>query len=171
MENELGKICLKCGEKLPDDSSYCVKCGTKIEDNQLNKKTKKIPKKKIGIAIGIVLMIIMVGFIINAVQASNLKKELMRDWQNIEGEDGSYILCILDFSEDKIKYRIETGYSWMDTTIGTYEYKVVNGNTIKVKQYGEWEKVTVKFNDDKTMMTVTPALTSVDEKEQWFNLD
>ena len=29
----------------------------------------------------------------------------------------------------------------------------------------------LKFNDDKTMMTITPALTSVDDEEQWFHLD
>lgn len=171
MENEKGKICPNCGEVLPGDSSFCVKCGTKIEDNQQSKLKKEIPKKKIGIIIGIVLLFVIVGFAINAIRISTLKKELMRDWQNIEGENGSYILCILDFSEDEIKYRIETGYSWMNMTIGTYEYKVINGNTIKVKQYGEWENITVKFNDDKTMMTLTPALTSVDDEEEWFNLD
>lgn len=169
MENEKGKICSNCGEVLQSDSSFCVNCGTKIEDNQQLK--KEIPKEKIRIVIGIVVLFVVVGFAINAIGTSNLKKELMRDWQNVEGEGDSYILCILDFSEDEIKYKIETGYSWMDTTLGTYEYKVISGNTIKVKQYGEWEKITVKFNDDKTMMTLTPALTSVDDKEEWFDMD
>ena len=80
-------------------------------------------------------------------------------------------MCILDFSEDEIEYRVETGYFWLDTTIGTLEYKVIGGNTIKVKQYEKWKKITVKFNDDKTMMTLTPALTNVDDKEEWFNFD
>lgn len=117
------------------------------------------------------MLFVIVGFTINAICISNLKKDLMRDWQNVEGDNDSYILSVLDFSEDKIKYRVETGYSWMDTTIGTYEYKVINGNTIKIKQFGKWEKITVKFNDDKTMMTLTPVLTSVADKEEWFNLD
>lgn len=171
MENEKGKICPNCGEVLPSDSSFCVKCGMKIEDNQQLKLKKENAKKKIGIIIGIVLLFVIVSCAINTVRISNLKKELMRGWNNVEGENGAYILCILDVSEDKIKYRIETGYSWLDTTIGTYEYKPINGNKIKVKQYGEWRKITVKFNDEKNIMTLTPALTSVDDKEEWFNLD
>lgn len=169
MEDEKGKICPNCGEVLPSDSLFCVKCGTKIEENQQVK--KKNPKKKIGIVIGIALLFVIVGFVVNAIRISNLKKELMRDWENVKGEDGSYILCILDFSEDEIEYRIETGYSWLDTTIATLEYKVIGGNTIKVKLYGKWEKITVRFNEDKTMMTLTPALTSADDKEEWFNFD
>jgi len=169
MEDEKGKICSNCGAVLPSDPTFCAECGMKIEDNQQFKKV--IPKKKIGIVIGIVLLFVIAVFAVNAIRISNLKKELMRDWQNVEGENSSYILCVLDFSEDEIEYRVETGYSWMDTTIGTYEYKVINGNTIKVKQYGEWEKITVKFNDDKTIMTLTPALTSADDKEEWFDLD
>ncbi|MDE7114752.1 MAG: hypothetical protein K2O57_11360, partial [Acetatifactor sp.] len=67
---------------------------------------------------------------------------------------------------------LETGYSWMNTTVANYDYKVVNKNTIKVLRYGnKWETITVEFNKDKTMMTVRPALTSVDSVEYWFNLD
>lgn len=35
----------------------------------------------------------------------------------------------------------------------------------------EWQTVTVEFNEDKSMMTVKPALTSIDNEENWFNLD
>ena len=46
------------------------------------------------------------------------------------------------------------------------------GNKIKVNRFGNnWETVEIEFNDDKTMMTVTPALTSVDDEEQWFHID
>lgn len=169
MEDEKGKICPNCGEVLPGDSLFCVKCGTKIEENQQVKTRNS--KKKIGIIIGIVLLFVIAGFVVHAIRTSNLKKELMRDWENVKGENGSYILCILDFSEDEIEYRVETEYFWLDTTIGTLEYKVIGGNTIKVKQYEKWKKITVKFNDDKTMMTLTPALTNVDDKEEWFNFD
>lgn len=175
MENEKERICPNCGEVLSSNTFFCVRCGTKIEDNHLQQLKKEIPKKRIGIVIGtvigIVVLFVIVGFAINAIRKSNLREELMRDWQYVEGENGSYILCILEFSEDDITYRVETGYSWMDMTIGTYEYKVINGNTIKVKQYGEWKKIKVKFDDDKTMMTLSPALTSVDDKEMWFNFD
>ncbi len=179
MENTTEKICPKCGEKLPSDSSFCVKCGTKIDEKEQSGEQSNIApsfleknKKKICLGLVAVVAVALVFFIVNAVQASNLKKELMRDWQTVEGEDGSYIFCILDFSEDEIEYKLETGYAWMDMTVDTYEYKVISGNKIKVKMYGDdWETVTVKFNDDKSMMTVSPALTSVDDEEQWFNFD
>lgn len=171
--------CPECGEGLSCDALFCVKCGTRIEvDSCVNGKTEKSlgffarNKKKIGIGIGAVLGILAVLFIINLVQARNLKKELMRDWSRIEGEEDSYILCILDFSEDDIQYKIETGYAWMDMTIDVFDYKVISGNKMKVSMFGsDWETVTVEFNEDKTMMKVKPALTSVANEEYWFNLE
>ena len=182
MEGTTEKKCPNCGEKLPSDSSFCVKCGTKVDGEvqsgeQLNKAPSFLEKNKKKIGLGVVAIVAVVAvalafFIVNAVQASNLKKELMRDWQTVEGEDGAYILYILDFSEDEIEYKLETGYAWMDMTVDTYEYKVISGNKIKVKMYrDDWETVNVEFNEEKSMMTVSPALTSVDDEEQWFNFD
>ncbi len=59
----------------------------------------------------------------------------------------------------------------MDTSVATYEYKVISKNRVKIKQYGEWETITVKFNDDKSVMTVSPAITSIDDTEIWVNAD
>lgn len=144
MENTTEKICPECGGN---------------------------HKKKAVIALAAVIGILALFFIVNSIQASNLKKELMRDWSTVEGDDGVYILCILDFSDDEIKYRVETGYAWMDTTIATYDYKVISGNKIKVLRYGDWKTISIEFNEDKTMMIVEPALTSIDNREYWFNLD
>lgn len=177
MENDKLVVCPNCGERLLVDSEFCVKCGTKLnqEENVSNTtlpKNNPVNKKMIIIISGIVIAIMVIFFAINAVGAANLKKELLKDWEDIEGEDGSYIVRILDFSDDEIEYRLETGYAWVDTTVATYDYKVVNGNTIKVKRYGdEYETFTIEFNDDKTMMTVTPSLTSVDDEEDWFYFD
>lgn len=178
MENTTEKICPECGEKLPYDSVFCVKCGARIETDTVNdeglENTSGIVenhKKKAVIALAAVIGILALFFIVNSIQASNLKKELMRDWSTVEGDDGIYILCILDFSDDEIKYRVETGYAWMDTTIATYDYKVISGNKIKVLRYGDWKTISIEFNEDKTMMIVEPALTSIDNREYWFNLD
>lgn len=179
MDTQREIVCPKCGEKLPKDSVFCVKCGAKIEEVQKDLTTDSTKesfvrknRKSIIVCIGVVLIIALIGFIINAVQASSLKKELMRDWEDIEGDNGSYILCILDFSDDEIEYKLETGYAFLNTTVATYKYKVVSGNKIKVNRFGdEWETFTVEFTDDKARMTVSPALTSVDNKEHWYNFD
>lgn len=177
-EEQENKVCPNCGEELLSDSVFCVKCGTKIEENQTTPENdSKISflakhKKKIFSIVGAIVAVFLIVFIVNSIQAANLKKQLLRGWENVEGEKGSYIICVLDFSDDEIEYRVETGYKWMDTTIATYDYKVVSGNKIKVNRFGnDWETIEIEFNDDKTMMTVTPALTSVDDEEQWFHID
>ena len=118
MENMMEKVCPNCGEKLPGDSSFCMKCGTKIEEDGPGieqEQPAQAPgfwqknKKKIIIAAAAVAAVVLVFVIVNAVQASNLKKELERGWCKVEGEEGAYILCVLDFSEDEIEYRLETG--------------------------------------------------------------
>ena len=174
MEETTEKICPQCGQKTPGDSEFCVMCGTRVTMDVFNNNVIAKPWKKKEIASLIVAVrgVLAIVFIVNFAQILSLKKELRWGWSKIEGEGGSYILCILDFSDDEIEYRIETGYSLLDTTIATYDYKVVSGNKIKVSRYGnKWETVTVKFNKDKTVMTVTPALTSTDNIELWYDLN
>lgn len=183
-------FCLKCGEAISDDSKFCPKCGAAAGTGVNNEeqtvvyasqtefgempagREKGQTRKIIVIIVAAAAALAAVLFIVNAVQASKLKKELLRDWMDISGDDGSYIMKVLDFSDDEVEYRLETGYSWLDTTLGTYDYKVVSGNRVKIKRFGDdYETFKIEFNDEKSMMTVTPAITSVDESENWFNLD
>ena len=46
---------------------------------------------------------------------------------------------------------------------------MISGNKLKID--GRDTVYTVEFNDDKTMMTITPALTSTDAYENWFHHD
>ncbi len=171
MENTEEKVCPNCGKKLFSYSSFCDICGTKMNVDVKDTETiVKIPtfwdknKKKISIAIVAVIGILAMIFIINTVQAFSLRKELKRGWSRTEGS----IRCVLDFSDDEIEYKAKTSYTWMDTTLDILDYKVVSGNKIKVKYGSTWRTITIEFNDSKTMMTVKPALTSVEEKEYWF---
>ena len=150
MEYSKEKICPNCGEKLPNDAVFCSKCGTKTDAEAENIETYTATpgfwernKKKILTLVIAISAVLIIFFVFHTVQTSKLKKELMRGWSRLEGDSGSYIDCILDFSDDEIEYRLETGYSWMDTTVATYDYKVISGNKIKVLRYGdEWEKNT-----------------------------
>ena len=178
MQSTTNVICPKCGQVMPGNANFCVKCGAQMETVLWNNQEPPRPQsfmkrngKKIGIGVAAIAAVLIILFAVNTIQASNLKKELQRGWSRVEGDNGAYIECILDFSDDEITYRLETGYRWMDMTVATYDYKVVSGNKIKVLRYGEWDTIKVEFNKDKTMMTVTPALTSVDREEYWFHVN
>lgn len=185
-------FCTKCGEAIPDDSVVCPQCGEnpREEDNQgggqveetvvyaapeavdvapatgANKKIKPMSKKLWAILGGVVAVVALI-FIVNAVQAASLKNVLMKEWYDTDGT----ILKVLEFDDDEAEYRLETGYGWMDTTLFSEEYKVVSGSSFKIRRFGdEWETYKVKFNDDKTVMTVSPAITSVDSSEKWYDL-
>lgn len=182
-------FCPKCGEVIPDESEVCPKCGVELKNanesqavvyasqrtiesmtsiNQPQTKSlSKIPKPIIIVIISVVIVAV-IFLIINEIGKANLKKELLRDWIDLDGN----IIKVLDFSDNKVEYRLETGYSWMDTTIGKYEYKVVNSDTIKIKMFSDkYETYKIEFNDDRNMITVTPAITSIDSTEHWFNFD
>jgi hypothetical protein len=49
------------------------------------------------------------------------------------------------------------------------DYKIITPNKIKVDSSGK--VYTLEFNKDKTMMTITPALTSIFDSECWYNLN
>lgn len=97
-----------------------------------------------------------------------LKKELLRDWSNTETlSSGSYYMLELDFSDDSVDYNFFSYY--IDRTIATFDYKVISPNKIS---YGPYDRViSVEFDAEKEMMTFTPAMTSTDSKEYWFNFD
>lgn len=179
-------FCLKCGEAIPDDSEICPKCGnspTEEADQAVEQeeavvyavpegavvsvpsKEKKSPPKKLWAILAVVA--VALAFTIHAVQTANLKATLMKEWYDTDGT----ILKVLEFDDDEAEYRLETGYRWMDTTLFCEKYKVVSGHTFKIQRFGdEWETYKVEFNDDKTVMTVSPAITSVDASEKWYDL-
>lgn len=177
-------FCMKCGEVIPDNSKVCPLCGadleghdqqavvyasqreiegTSVDEPNKKKRSKNMVLVLSGIAVLVVIVVAVLG-----IQKSNLKKELQKDWLDTDGT----ILKVLEFSDDEVEYRLETGYGWMDTTLFTEKYKVVSGNKIKVQMFGEdWETYTIEFNDDKTVMTISPAMTSADDSENWYYID
>lgn len=181
-------FCLKCGEAIPDGSEVCPKCGgDPRESDQVQQEAviyatsadsvaghddsvsqkKKYPSKGVWITIGALVMVACIIFVVAAAQVSNLKKQLIREWY----APTDSILMVLEFDDDQAEYRLETGYGWMDTTVFREPYKVVSGNSFQIKRFGDgWETYKVTFNDDKTIMTVTPAITSTDPSEKWYDI-
>ncbi len=191
-------FCQKCGEVISDGSVFCSKCGERIifdteaEKNKIvfsnsedtvvvgavidekedkRKKPQVIHSKKKAIVIAVTaVMIIAIAILTSqAVGKSNLKKQLLRDWSRVETSDETYYTLELNFSEREIEYNFESVYSWLNTTISTMEYEVISPNKIRVLDHDR--VIEIEFNDDKSMMTCTPAITSADTSETWFNLE
>ena len=79
----------------------------------------------------------------------------------------------MDITDEKIEYRLETGYRWLDTMLGRFDYTVIGANKIKVKWTNEKVKTyTIEFNEEKDRMTITPAFTDPDvEYENWYYIE
>lgn len=177
-------FCLNCGEAIPDGSRVCPKCGANFVEEQsqetviyASQKTeeavppptteKKPFTKKLVCILGAVALIFVIVLIVTGVQKSNLQKDLQKEWMDTDGT----ILRVLEFDDGKVEYRLETGYAWMDTTLFKGKYKVVSGKKVKIDSFGSgYQTYTVKFNDEKSVMTIMPAVTSADSSEKWYNL-
>lgn len=178
-------FCFKCGEAIPDGSTVCPNCGAILieeekkqaivyasqrEPEATSKQTgthKMFPK---GVLIGIVAIVCVISiiFIVNAINQANLKKALTKEWYDVSDT----IIRVLDIEDDEMEYRLETGYQWLNSTIGTYDWKPVSGNKIKINRYGyKYETFTVELNDDKDVLRISPAITSTDSSETWYCLD
>ena len=175
-------FCMKCGKDIPDNSKFCPLCGADLREkeqkvdantSQMEKETvlenksnkKELSRNKAYIFMGaLVLFVVVLVFVI---QKNNLKKELQKRWIRTE----EYVTTVLDFSDDKIEMVLEpTYYSLPTTTLSVGEYKVVSGNKIKLKRTEDspWETYTIKFEDEKTFMIISPALTSMKDSEYWY---
>lgn len=174
--------CGNCGAELQEGSIFCTSCGTKVSNQETEiadcdqtcteQSATPTPKKKTLITtIIIVAIAIIVGIgiwlIISTTAKANLKEQLLRDWTRVESESGTYYTLGLDFYNDKFKYTFESLY--FDEVIATFSYEIISGNEIRIDNRST--TYTIEFNDDKTMMIVTPAITSVDSKEYWYNFD
>lgn len=160
--------CNKCGNKIEKDSTFCGKCGKAINKDKSNNKINIsfIKNKLFVIPCILIIIAIVIYIVIFNIGKSSLSNNLLRDWTRVEtGDNGSMYELELDFSIDKIEYNFISGYSWLNSTIADYEYKIVSPSKIKIKD----KTYKIEFNEDKTMMTITPALTSTDDSENWFN--
>ena len=112
----------------------------------------------------IILVIIGVcGYIYISKQKT--KELLLRDWERVEvGETDTYYTLELDFSDDTIKYNFHSFYAWLDTTIAEFDYKIISANKLEIDN----DIYEIEFNDDNTMMTITPSLTDSELSENWF---
>ena len=192
-------FCSKCGKEIPEGSNFCSSCGQPIGNNIIEEPVKvetlnDVPtneapvyaapvytapvKKSSSKAAVITIICIAAVIIIGAIAVlarsillnfgkGDLQKQLLRDWSRVEKSGGSsYYTLVLDFDEDEIEYSFDGTY--VNDVISDYDYEIISKDTILVNGYKE---IKIEFNDEKTMMTFTPALTSADSSENWFNFN
>lgn len=166
--------CEKCGTQMENTSRFCPSCGAPVSNVAPNPYTQVppyAPKKKsavpliIGIAAACFVLILGGFLMFHQMAKANLQKQLLRDWSRVESSSGTYYTLELDFSDDEIEYIFDSFY--YDTTIAVMDYEVISGTQIRV----DGRLHTIEFNDDKTMFTVYPAMTSSDSYEHWFHLE
>ena len=134
------------------------------------------PKKKKGkvfLIIGIIALALILLLTVSCAATklggkSRLERMLLEDWSRVENDGDLYFELVLDFEEGYVDYLFESAY--LNDTIATLQYEVISGNEIRVPEHGD-RVYTITFNDDKSMMTITPALTSTEPFEYWFNFD
>ena len=179
-------ICPKCGEAIPEENVFCPHCNADLTNEaeeqsvvyasqkefEVLEKIEPKPKKKIPkivfVIIAITTCIILAVIIANGLGKANLKKALIKEWYDVDGS----ILKVLDIKEDKMEYRLETVYYLLNPSLGTYEWKPVSGNRIKIKRYNDqYETFTVELNDEKNILKISPAITSSADSETWYYID
>ena len=167
--------CPRCGSVLSESNAFCPSCGEMIHSSYTTSgtpattaKTDPNRTRKIVIIASVCVVLIASLWLLSIYTAKeSLKKELMRDWSRVESGNGTYYTLELDFSEDEIEYNFDSFY--YDANIANCDYEVVSGNQIRVN--GGAELYTIEFNSDRTMMTITPALTSTASSEHWFHFE
>lgn len=140
---------------------------TKKSKVDIGAATSKLKGKPAILAAVAVAAILVVFLILGAVGKSSLKADLTRTWHATDGT----ILQVLEVSDDEMEYSLQTGYSWLDSSLATWEWKPVSSTSFKVKIAGEtWVTHEVEFSDDGDAMIVRPALTSSDASEVWVDI-
>lgn len=140
---------------------FFAKSGTSVPDKG---KKKTVPVLIITAAV-VAICAAAVFLLVTEKRKAELESDLIGTWYAA----GDSITKVLEIQDGEIEYRAETEFDWLNTTIGVYEWKAISGNKIKIKHDNDVSVIyTVKFTDGKTIMTITPAVTSANPSEIWF---
>ncbi len=106
------------------------------------------------------LPIVIALAVINALQY-----EFSRGWRRTACSDNNiYYTLELNFTKSQIQYNFKS--MLLNKELHTFTYKFTGFNRIEA----DGKEITITFNEDRTMMTMTPALTSSAGSENWFHL-
>lgn len=164
--------CKNCGAEIAEESKYCSNCGKIVSENTLSPRCNKRKKMALTLIITIcciVLLVIAIILSVNLIGKNNLQKKLMGNWYRYGPENDLSYTLELHISKDEITYRMKSG-SWLNDTISIREYRVVSSDSIEItyEKSGNKYIIRIVFNDNNTIMTMTPSYTGLDSSESWF---
>lgn len=175
--------CPDCGTYLPDHFNFCYKCGAKkpkegegdLLKNQVGFQAalpaqRKPELSRLSAARRYIMVLILIGFAFyygfQFMGKETLKNQLLKDWQTTSIENGLLFTSILDFRVAEVDYNFKSLLS--EGNIARMDYRIVSPHEIDVDQSGTFYTYQIEFNEEKTMMTITPGLTSGEEFERWY---
>lgn len=139
--------CKKCGQELKGNSKFCPQCGEKVDVDlaKIKASEKSIRSKKL--LIGILAIIICIGFVISFKLKMDLSKKADYDnylaWVAKEGEKGETLYGYINAEGEEVipcKYNSvsefsENGLAWVRTEENESYCIKKNGQTIMKSQY------------------------------------
>ena len=194
--------CPECGKEISDKATTCPNCGypiqpenntkreeiensfVRVEDVPITVDVSPKPKKKINksiialIAALACVCLAAFGFITyqQTKEAENLISDMQGNWYR----PYESVARTLEISSDEIVVSAETGFDSVNSQADVYHLNLEgkDGTTFSASSSTDnYKEYTVTFNDDKTKMTIFPALLIDGESEIWyygkpcFNLD
>lgn len=121
-------------------------------------------KTVFAVIFAFIFILVASAIVIFLIGKSNTKESIIKDWSRTEISELKITTVdyTLKITEDKIIYGKKTLLS--EDTINTYSYEVTSPGKITVA--GREYKVDI--NKDKTMLTISPGLTSGKDSENWY---
>ena len=127
-----------------------------------------------GIILGVIAGILVLALAAASVwffffrSRNPLRTELSRDWTQVGSYSGVTYIIHLNFDADEMTCYYEMG----DYTeqIGTCGYQILDESRILLDDTSH-TVVTIRFNDNRNMMTLTPGCLQQTGSEEWFNFD
>lgn len=190
--------CPECGKEISDQATSCPNCGYPInntkkemaENPQSNSddaevqqmevvsvanSSPELPKKKntkrIILLIAAIACVCLVVFGFVRMQQGTAAKNLLSDMEGCWYRPYENIARTLEISSDEIIVSAKSGFDSVDEQAETYylDVKGKNGDTIYASAYDDaYKEYTITFNDDKTEMTISPAILIDEESETWY---
>ena len=115
----------------------------------------------------VVVIVSVVAFCsIFFVGKASTQKKLQQTWTRTSRTEYKIttLKSVLEIDENTITYSTESFLS--RKTVKTYLYKVISAGKVEI----DGKIYSVRFNSDNSMFTLSPALTSDEESENWFDI-